>query len=157
MKNILSTNLNSLASAPYFLWDEPMTVTELKERLATGSQPERIRLPGKSYARRGIRMFGNSPRPKKFGNTGTRFQSISDDGASFGGSCLTFGNRKVYLAKNICCHSVTLSHCDRMLARFQVMEISITLPDNLYQTVSALVRTKKKSVTEIVNHASQSR
>ena len=32
---------------PYFLWDEPMTVGELKNKLATASEPERMRLLGK--------------------------------------------------------------------------------------------------------------
>lgn len=32
---------------PYFLWDEPMTVTELRRRLASASRPERIRLLAK--------------------------------------------------------------------------------------------------------------
>ena len=32
---------------PYFLWDEPMSVAQLKERLRSASQPERVRLLGK--------------------------------------------------------------------------------------------------------------
>lgn len=32
---------------PYFLWDDPMTVREVRERLATASPPERDRLLGK--------------------------------------------------------------------------------------------------------------
>lgn len=47
MKPSLSTDLDSPSSVPYFLWDEPMTVTELKQRLATGSHVERTRLLGK--------------------------------------------------------------------------------------------------------------
>jgi hypothetical protein len=47
MQNILSTNLDSNSSVPYFLWDEPMTVGEIKYRLATSSEPERNRLLGK--------------------------------------------------------------------------------------------------------------
>jgi hypothetical protein len=43
----LSTDLASPTTIPYFLWDEPMTVTELRERLATGSEPEKLRLLAK--------------------------------------------------------------------------------------------------------------
>ncbi|MBI1851823.1 MAG: nucleotidyl transferase AbiEii/AbiGii toxin family protein [Planctomycetes bacterium] len=43
----LSTRLDDLDVVPYFLWDEPMTVAELRRRLATASHPERIRLLGK--------------------------------------------------------------------------------------------------------------
>jgi hypothetical protein len=47
MRNVLSTNLDSNSSVPYFLWDEPLTVGEIKHRLATGSKTERHRLLGK--------------------------------------------------------------------------------------------------------------
>jgi hypothetical protein len=40
----LSTNLDDPESYPYFLWDDPMSVRELRARLATASEPERIRL-----------------------------------------------------------------------------------------------------------------
>ena len=43
----LSTNLNSPSSVPYFLWDEPMTVAKLKEKLNSVSVEERNRLLGK--------------------------------------------------------------------------------------------------------------
>jgi hypothetical protein len=43
----LSTNLEDLESVPYFLWDEPMTVSTLRNRLRTASLPERMRLLGK--------------------------------------------------------------------------------------------------------------
>ena len=46
MKSFLSTDLNLPSSVPYFLWDEPMTVAELKLRLAATSA-ERTRLLGK--------------------------------------------------------------------------------------------------------------
>jgi hypothetical protein len=47
MPNNLSTNLDSNSSVPYFLWDEPLTVGEIKHRLTTSSEPERNRLLGK--------------------------------------------------------------------------------------------------------------
>ena len=47
MNNSLSTDLDSAASTPYFLWDAPMTVAELKQKLASASDLERIRLLGK--------------------------------------------------------------------------------------------------------------
>lgn len=43
----LSSDLSNPGAVPYFLWDEPMTVAELGERLLSGSRPERIRLLAK--------------------------------------------------------------------------------------------------------------
>jgi hypothetical protein len=43
----LSSDLDDPAVVPYFLWDEPMTVAELRARLSTASPPERTRLLGK--------------------------------------------------------------------------------------------------------------
>jgi hypothetical protein len=40
----LSTNLSDPDAVPYFLWDEPMTVSALRERLRTASPPEATRL-----------------------------------------------------------------------------------------------------------------
>ena len=47
MSSQLSTDLDSLASIPYFLWDAPMTVAELKQELVSASDDERFRLLGK--------------------------------------------------------------------------------------------------------------
>jgi len=51
MKNksgvMLSTDLGSDDSIPYFLWDEPMTVAEFRSRLQTASTAERTRLLAK--------------------------------------------------------------------------------------------------------------
>lgn len=47
MDILLSSKLNDAAAVPYFLWDEPMTVAELKHKLASASEPERLRLLGK--------------------------------------------------------------------------------------------------------------
>ncbi len=44
---LLSTNLDDPNAVPYFLWDDPMTLRELRERMATASPPERARLLGK--------------------------------------------------------------------------------------------------------------
>ena len=44
---MLSTNLSSPDSIPYFLWDEPMTVAEFRHRLRNGSTAEQTRLLGK--------------------------------------------------------------------------------------------------------------
>lgn len=44
---MLSTDLNDPLAIPYFLWDEPMTVAELRRRLAQASSEERDRLMGK--------------------------------------------------------------------------------------------------------------
>jgi hypothetical protein len=44
---LLSSDLENPDAVPYFLWDEPMTVSELQRRLATASAPEHIRLIGK--------------------------------------------------------------------------------------------------------------
>jgi hypothetical protein len=43
----LSSDLDDPSAVPYFLWDEPMTVAELRARLGTASPPERSRLLGK--------------------------------------------------------------------------------------------------------------
>lgn len=43
----LSSDLDNPDAVPYFLWDEPMTVGELRQRLSTASAPERARLLGK--------------------------------------------------------------------------------------------------------------
>jgi hypothetical protein len=46
MKNVnLSTEIEDPEAIPYFLWDEPMNVTQLKERLRSASFSERVRLP----------------------------------------------------------------------------------------------------------------
>jgi hypothetical protein len=48
MKNVhLSTEIQDPAAIPYFLWDEPMNVAQLKERLRGASYSERVRLLGK--------------------------------------------------------------------------------------------------------------
>jgi len=43
----LSDDLGRPDAVPYFLWDEPMTVAELRERLRTAEPTERHRLLGK--------------------------------------------------------------------------------------------------------------
>jgi len=43
----LTTDLDDEEAVPYFLWDEPMTVSELRRRLAVSAPPERARLLGK--------------------------------------------------------------------------------------------------------------
>lgn len=43
---LLSTDPRDENAIPYFLWDAPMTVRELRERLRTTSEPERVRLIG---------------------------------------------------------------------------------------------------------------
>jgi hypothetical protein len=40
----LSTRLSDPDAVPYFLWDDPMTVEELRHRLASASEDERLRL-----------------------------------------------------------------------------------------------------------------
>lgn len=44
---LLSTDLSDPSAIPYFLWDEPMTVAELKGRLESASPAEQARLLGK--------------------------------------------------------------------------------------------------------------
>ncbi len=43
----LSTDLDDPSAVPYFLWDEPMTVAELRQRLKTASPTEPTRLLAK--------------------------------------------------------------------------------------------------------------
>ncbi len=40
----LTTHLDDPEAMPYFLWDAPMTVARLHERLASGDEAERLRL-----------------------------------------------------------------------------------------------------------------
>ena len=40
----LSTDLDDPQAIPYFLWDAPMTVAELRQRLGSLSTPEAVRL-----------------------------------------------------------------------------------------------------------------
>ena len=47
MNDSLSTDLENAAAIPYFLWDEPISVAELKQRLASASAEEKTRLLGK--------------------------------------------------------------------------------------------------------------
>jgi hypothetical protein len=44
---MLSTDLSSPQAIPYFLWDEPMTVAEFRQRLQTASTAEQTRLLAK--------------------------------------------------------------------------------------------------------------
>ena len=43
----LSTELSDPGAVPYFLWDEPMTVLELRKRLETTAPAEHFRLLAK--------------------------------------------------------------------------------------------------------------
>jgi hypothetical protein len=43
----LSMEIENPSAIHYFLWDEPMSVAQLKERLCDASRPERVRLLGK--------------------------------------------------------------------------------------------------------------
>lgn len=47
MDNFLSSDVETASAVPYFLWDEPMTVAELRQKLATASAAERTRLLAK--------------------------------------------------------------------------------------------------------------
>ena len=38
----LTTNLDDADGVPYFLWDDPITISELRRRLRDASEPERI-------------------------------------------------------------------------------------------------------------------
>jgi hypothetical protein len=43
----LGSDLLAVETRPYFLWDEDVSVGELREALASGNEPERLRLAGK--------------------------------------------------------------------------------------------------------------
>ena len=47
LKTPLSTRLDDPEAVPYFLWDDPVTVAELRSLLETASAPERTRLLAK--------------------------------------------------------------------------------------------------------------
>lgn len=40
----LATSLGDPDAVPYFLWDDPMTLAELRRRLSQGPEPERVLL-----------------------------------------------------------------------------------------------------------------
>ena len=42
MNKALSTDMNSTDAIPYFLWDEPMTIAEVKNRLASMAFPKKL-------------------------------------------------------------------------------------------------------------------
>ena len=44
---LLSQDLDDPEAVPYFLWDEPMTVAELRSRLEGASRSDRLRLLGR--------------------------------------------------------------------------------------------------------------
>lgn len=44
---VLSTELDDPSAVPYFLWDEPMTSSEFRERIRAASESERVRLLSK--------------------------------------------------------------------------------------------------------------
>jgi hypothetical protein len=43
----LSTNIDDPTAIPYFLWDEPMNVSQLQTNLQAASRAERVRLLAK--------------------------------------------------------------------------------------------------------------
>ena len=43
----LTVDLSNTLARPYFLWDEDVSVGELRRVLREGSEPERVRLAGK--------------------------------------------------------------------------------------------------------------
>jgi hypothetical protein len=47
VSNFLSTELSDPSAVPYFLWDEPMTVSEFKRRLTSASLSEQNLMLGK--------------------------------------------------------------------------------------------------------------
>jgi hypothetical protein len=47
MRRPLTTDLGREDARPYFLWDEDLSVTEVRDRLANGPEPERVRLMAK--------------------------------------------------------------------------------------------------------------
>lgn len=47
MAESLSSKLDSPTSIPYFLWDEPMTIAELRLKLNSSSSEEKMRILGK--------------------------------------------------------------------------------------------------------------
>ena len=47
MQTSLSTDLNNPLSIPCFLWDEPLTTAEFRQRLQTASRPEQRQLLAK--------------------------------------------------------------------------------------------------------------
>src|SRR5260221_11510872 len=86
----LTATLFQEESIPYFLWDEPMTIRELRKRLA-GSDADRISSWGKSCGKPGIQTFGSSPRLRKSAGAGPSWKVISGDVGNSGVSCWNGG------------------------------------------------------------------
>jgi len=47
LRTDLRTDLSDGSAVPYFLWDEPLTLNELRRRLAGSDEEERVRLAAK--------------------------------------------------------------------------------------------------------------
>ena len=71
-------------AVPYFLWDEPMTVTEFRSRLKTALPPERARLLGKLSVKHGTRMYGSLLLSTRSSENGPASNRISVGTAPFG-------------------------------------------------------------------------
>jgi hypothetical protein len=62
---MLSVDLTRSDAVPYFMWDDPMTVAELRQRLATISDTERMILLGRIFQASLLRT-GQPPRLSGF-------------------------------------------------------------------------------------------
>ena len=95
----LTTDLNDPEGVPYFLWDEPMTVGELRRRLSDSSSAERWRPPGEDPSR-GARPGRLAVRdsPRKSSTAGHNWCGTWDAGARFGSTSSMLGLSRDSLA-----------------------------------------------------------
>src|SRR5438876_8594199 len=97
MKTSLSADMNDPEAIPYFLWDEPMTVAQFKERLASASIPERMRLIGRLLREARDTEVWSFLTPLEVWRQWDAITPILAGVAHFGSSYFTAGMKKVCL------------------------------------------------------------
>ena len=66
----MTTDLRDPDAVPYFLWDDPMTLSELRGRLREAPEPQRSSCSPVSSAKRGTRKPGSSLHRRKWFDSG---------------------------------------------------------------------------------------
>lgn len=80
----LSLDLDDPEAVPYFLWDEPVTLAELRSRLAHADRAERLRLLGRILREARDPDVWRFTTPAEVGSPGfrSRFSRRSSSGTS---------------------------------------------------------------------------
>lgn len=93
---MLTADLDQPNSVPYFLWDEPMTVAELKRKLASASEAERMRLLGKILREARDTDVWKFTTPAEVRRNWANLSRFLGRRRAFWEFCLKRGKRKVY-------------------------------------------------------------